>query len=87
MAERMTTREMIDKYTASKTNMKTPEKFITMIDRKELFEYEEEIGKQLIEMNADEIMYFLKNKIVSKSGRRAPFSTVYVVSTLENKAA
>lgn len=80
MAEHMTTREMIDKYTASKTNMKTPEKFITMIDRKELFEYEEEIGKQLIEMNADEIMYFLKNKIVSKSGRRAPFSTVYIVA-------
>ena len=62
MAEHMTTREMIDKYAASKTNMKTPEKFITMIDRKELFEYEEEIGKQLIEF-AKQLLEMLGVKI------------------------
>lgn len=76
----MTTRELIDEYVATKTNLKTPRKFRSMIDRQDLYSYEEEIGKTLLEMNSDEILFFLKERITNQTGRRPPFSTIYVVA-------
>lgn len=50
----ITTKELLDQYLRTKENIQF-DKVYSQVARPELFKYEEEIGKQLVEMNAEEL--------------------------------
>lgn len=65
----MTTRELIDAYMRAEKSDKAIEKLRRQFDRPELYDYEQEIGKQLIEFNVADIKEFLLHRIKGYGGR------------------
>ncbi len=64
---KMTTKDAVEKYLSENPNA---EKVKYYLDREEIFEYEAELGKQLLEMNADEIIVLLSRLRNQRNGKK-----------------
>lgn len=79
----MSTQELIDRYFKSEVTPSSERKTRGTIDRPELYEYEVKIGKQLVEMNLDEIadmLFTFTNSV--KNGQKTPLSTRTLTAVL-----
>lgn len=57
---RITTKELFDRYFESRAGT-AAEKMRSQVDRQEVYDYEEKIGKQLVEMDVDELFEMIKS--------------------------
>lgn len=74
-----TTKEVFDMY-FSTFDPKTVRKIKGSVDRKEVYEYEERLGKQIFDMNLDELLdmiqTFHRSRTAGKKGQKISYSTV-----------
>lgn len=69
---KITTKELFDRYYAA--NAGTPaERSMRLVDKPELYQYEIEIGKELVDMNVDELLELIYRMINTRNGEQVEY--------------
>lgn len=80
---KISTKALFDEYYSAEAD-KYMHKNRSLIDRPEVYEYEQEIGKQLVDMNIDELLGMIL-RFKGSSGFSTIYSTYSMVSTMYRK--